>query len=484
MLLWATLLCLTAADPTVKAVDGLAAAALKAWNVPGAAVVIVRGEETLVLKGFGRRAFDRPEPVTADTIFPLASCSKAFTTTLLAMLVDEGKLDWDDPVQKHVPGFKLPDPHADALLTVRDLLCHRSGIGSHDLLWYRAPWGIDETIRRAQLLPLDYPFRDGFRYSSIPFLVAGRALERRSGESWENLIQSRIVKPLGMTGVSVASTAIPADADRAGGHRLGKGGKLEAMPAYEIREPNPAGSVNASARDLAAWLKFHLAKGVGPDGVRRVSARHLIETHTAQNLIPMRGSAKRMNPETVQLAYAMGWLVYDYRGRKVVSHGGMIDGFRVQITFLPEDGLGVAVLCNLHDSRLPMALTNNLVDHYGGLKPKDWNAYYRRVVNDETVERKRELDARHQTRDAAARPALPLASFAGTYTHAAYGTAVVNEADGKLSLKLGAFVCPLEHFEKETFRVTEGFFEEQLVTFVLEGKKVMALTFQGQTFKL
>ena len=173
-------LCLVAAEPDTRAVDGLVAAALKAWSVPGTAVVVVRGEETAILKGYGRRALGKPEPVTPATVFPLASCSKAFTTTLLAMLADDGQIGWDDPVRKHFPGFQLPDPHADALLTMRDLLCHRSGIGGHDLLWYRATWGIDDIVKRVQLLPLDYPFRGGYRYSSIPFLVAGRAMEKRT----------------------------------------------------------------------------------------------------------------------------------------------------------------------------------------------------------------------------------------------------------------------------------------------------------------
>src|SRR4029078_6493007 len=134
------------------------------------AVVVVRGDDTLLLKGFGVRELGGSQKITPETIFPLASCSKALPTTLLAMLVDDGAMNWDDPVRKHFPGFKLADPNADALLTVRDLLCHRSGIGSHELLWYRAPWGIDETLKRAQALPLSYPFRSGFEYSSIPFL--------------------------------------------------------------------------------------------------------------------------------------------------------------------------------------------------------------------------------------------------------------------------------------------------------------------------
>jgi CubicO group peptidase (beta-lactamase class C family) len=398
------------------------------------------------------------------------------------MLADDGLVGWDDPVNKHLPGFKLPDPHADALLTMRDLLSHRSGVGGHDLLWYRAPWEIDEIVRRVQLLPLEYPFRGGYRYSSIPFLVAGKAIEKRTGEKWEGLVRTRICDPLGMSGVSFTTSAIPVDADRAGGHRLGKTGKVEAMVGYAIEEPNPSGSVNASARDIAAWLKFHLAKGVGPDGKRLVSVKNLTETHTPQNLIPMRGSAKTMNPETVQLAYGLAWLVYDYRGKKVVSHGGMIDGFRVQITFLPDEDLGVAVLCNLHETRMTQALTSSLVDLFSGLEAKDWNAFYRKLVDDETAKRKRDLAVRNKSRDPDAKMSLPVVDYAGTYEHPAYGPARVSTAANKLTLRYGNFTCPLEHFEKDTFRITEGFFVEQLVTFSVEKASAVRVKFQGWDF--
>ena len=409
--------------------------------------------------------------MTPDTLFPLASCTKAFTTTLLAMLADEGQLAWDDPVRKHLPTFKLSDPNADALLTVRDLLCHRTGIAGHDLLWYHAPWDIDEVLKRAQHLPLEYPFRGGFRYSSIPFLAAGRAIEKRTGEKWEKLVRSRICEPLEMKGVAFREADIPKDADRAAGHRLGKAGKVEPMPFWALRDPNPSGSVFATGRDVAAWLKFHLANGLGPDGKRLVSIKNLNETKTAHNVIRREGSVKVLNPDTVQMSYALGWLVYDHRGKKVVSHGGMYDGFRVQLTMLPDEKLGIAVLCNLHDTRFNAALTNTLIDLYADLTPKDWNAYYLKVVEDEAAERKAELAARSKARDPDKKPSLTLAGFAGEYTHPAYGTATVRVTDGKLALKWSSFACPLEHFEGDTFRVTEGFFEDQLVLFTVMDSK-------------
>ncbi|MCE9563830.1 MAG: serine hydrolase [Planctomycetes bacterium] len=472
-----------AAEPDPAVAEKLVADALKAWDVPGVAVVVVRGDDTLLLKGFGKRELGAAAPVTADTVFPLASCSKAFTTTLLAMLADDGAMNWDDSVHKHLSGFKLSDPNADALLTMRDLLCHRCGIGGHDILWYRAPWGIDETLKRAQLLPLDYPFRSGFQYSSIPYLAAGRAIEKRTGEKWEKLVRTRICEPLGMKGVTFTTIAIPKDADRASGHKLGKDGKVGRVPGYEIREPNPSGSVNATATDVAAWLKFHLSDGLDPNGTRLVSIKHLDETKTPQNIIRLEGLAKQLNPDTVQLSYAMGWLVYDHRGKKVISHGGMIDGFRVQITMLPNENLGIAVLANLQETRMNAALTNSLIDLYCGLPAKDWNAYFRKIVEQEAADRKATLEARNAARDPNAKPTLPLTGYAGEYTHPAYGSLKVAIVNGRLVLTWGGFECVLEHFEADTFRITEGFFADRLVPFTVADGKATRLKFSDQQFE-
>jgi CubicO group peptidase (beta-lactamase class C family) len=470
-------------EPKPEAVDTIVANALKTFQVPGTAVVVVRGHDTLVRKGYGRRSFDAEKPVTPDTIFPLASCTKQFTTTLLAMLVDDGVIDWDDKVTKLYPAFKLSDPNANELLTLRDLLSHRTGLNGHDLLWYRAPWNIDHVLKQVPLLPLDYPFRSGYRYNSITFMAAGRIAEKVGKAKWEKLVQDRICAPLEMKNVYFTTSDIPKGADRAIGHRVNKAGQVERMPGYEIHEPNPSGSLNLTARDLAHWLQFHLSSGVTPNGDRIVSSAPLLETRTGQNLMRLEGSAKALFPETVQLAYAMGWVVNDYRGLKLNGHGGLIDGYRIQITLVPEKKLGIAVLTNLHDTRMPMAVTNSLVDLYCDLKPKEWNEYYKTLVDEEATERKAALAARDKARDPNAKASLPLADYSGMYKHPAYSTATVTLANGKLSASFSSFVCPMEHFERDTFRIADGFFEEELAKFTVKDGKVQTLKIAGIEFK-
>ena len=471
-----------AAEPEPDAVDGLASAAIRAFRVPGAAVVVVRGDRTVVLKGYGVRALGANDPVTADTVFPLASCTKQFTAALLAMLADDGALGWDDPVKKHFPAFKLSDPNADALVSLRDLLGHRTGLAAHDLLWYRAPWGIDHTLKQVPLLPLDYPFRGGYRYSSVPYMAAGRVAEVAGKAPWEKQVRERLTDPLGMTGVTFTTTDIPNDADRASGHRLNKSGKGERMPVYEMKEPNPSGSMNATARDLAAWLQFHVSDGIAPSGRRLVSAKQLVETRTPQNLMRLEGATKALFPETVQASYAMGWVVSDYRGLKVVGHGGLIDGFRIQLTLVPDKELGFAVLTNLHDTRMPMALTNALADAYCDLKPKDWNAYFVKVETDVAAEKVAALKARDAARDATTKPSLEMKEYAGEYKHPAYGRATVTETGGKLTAKFSGFEYPLAHYERDTWRVTGGFFEDELAVFTVKDKKVVGLKLSGIEF--
>lgn len=473
-----------AADPSDSAVDRVMADALAAWEVPGVALVVVRGDETVILKGYGRKQAGQGEPIGPDTIFPLGSCSKAFTSALVAVLADDGLLGWDDRVSDHLPTFHLSDPHADALVTVRDLLSHRTGLGGHDRLWYHAPWNLDETLRRVDKLPLSYPFRAGFEYTSLTFLAAGRLAARRAGQPWEKLVKDRLTGPLGMAGVRLTTTDLPAD--RAVGHRRLKDGGVEPMAYYDQPEPNPAGSVHATARDLAAWLKFHLAGGVAPGGKRLVSEAALAETRTPQTLIRMEGAARAMNPDTTQLSYAMGWVVSDHRGKKVCAHGGLIDGFRAQVTLLPDEKLGIALLNNLHETRMNQAVTNTLVDLYCDLPERDWNAFFKKYVADTEAAKRAALAARDAARKPDTKPSLAADGYAGEYTDPAYGPAKVWTKGGKLTLDWGSLRCPLEHFQDDVFRITGGGaeLEEGLVEFaVAPGRGAVALRFGGVVFR-
>jgi CubicO group peptidase (beta-lactamase class C family) len=313
-------------------------------------------------------------------------------------------------------------------------------------------------------------------------MAAGRVAEAVAKEKWENLVRDRLCEPLEMTGITFTTTDIPKESPRAAGHKLGKDGKVERMAIYEMKEPNPSGSMNATARDLAQWLKFQVSDGVAPSGKRLLSSKALRETRTGLNLIPSDAGTKALFPETVQMSYAMGWVVNDYRGLKIVGHGGLIDGFRIQITLVPDRDLGFAVLTNLHDTRMPMALTNALIDRYCDLEPKDWNSYFLKVERDAAAARIAARAARDRARNPASTPTAALAEFAGRYTHPAYGTATVTLVEGVLTARFSTFTYPLEHFERDTFRITAGFFQDELAVFTVRDEKVLGVKLSGIDF--
>ena len=443
------------AAPDAAQIDTLVADALRAWDVPGAAVVVVSADRVVHCKGYGVRELGG-KPVTADTVFPLASCSKAFTTALLAALADDRKLTWDDPVRKHLPDFHLSDPAADALVNLRDLVAHRTGVGSHDLLWYRAPWSQEEQIRRVGKLPLSRPFRTEMQYQTVMYVAAGHAAARAGGKPWDALLRERLLKPLGMTGVALTTQDAKKRPDWSAGHRAGKDGRLAVVPWYEQPEPNPAGSVHASARDLAPWLRLHLNRGAH-DGDRLISEASLRETHNPHTVVRMAESARAMNPETQQISYGLGWVVQDYRGRLLLMHAGLIDGFRAHITLMPKDGYAFAILANREGTRMNLALSNALTDLLLDLPPKDWNKYLLGVLADE------EADVRRRARqdDLGRRPDLtttvPLDRLAGTYVDDAYGTANIREAKGELVWEWGTWKVPLEHYARDTFRMKSDY---------------------------
>ena len=290
----------------------------------------------------------------------------------MAILVDEGKMGWDDPVRKHLSYFHLGDPLADRKSRLRDLVCHRTGLAPHDLLWYRSPWPPEEVVRRAGLLPLDQPFRTRFQYQSTMFTAAGLAVGSAAGQPWQEFVQKRLFDPLGMTASCFTSTAAAKAADRAVGHRLNRLGRPEVVDYYPEEVPDPAGSIHSTARDLAQWAIFQLGDGRWA-GRRIVSAANLAETHTPQMVIRLEGIERDLHPETVQMSYGMGWVLEDYRGVGLCSHAGAIDGFRAHITLIPEKKIGIVLLNNLQSTRMNLALSNSLVDLLLGLPRKDWN---------------------------------------------------------------------------------------------------------------
>src|SRR5207244_5676608 len=255
--------------------DKAARDAVAAWQFPGMAVAIVQDDKVIFLKAYGVKEIRKPEPVTIDSLFQIGSTTKAFTTTAMAMLVDEKKLDWDDPVRRHLDYFHLRDACADLQVILRDLLSHRTGLSRHDELWDNSPLSRQEILRRVAGLKLSKPIRTAYQYNNIMFMAAGEVVAAASKMTWDAFVRTRIFEPLGMIHTRTAF-ADWATSDHATGHRFAHGA-LSVQPALDDTNVGPAGAIKSSARDMAQWLRFQLANGtIG--GKRLVSEQALNET--------------------------------------------------------------------------------------------------------------------------------------------------------------------------------------------------------------
>lgn len=441
-------LCLAAQDEA--RLDQTVRAALDAWRVPGVAVAIVRDDKVIYLKGHGVRRLGEPVPVTPDSLFQIASTTKAFTTASLAMLVEDGKIGWDDAVRRHLEYFRLSDPLANENVTIRDLVSHRTGMPRHDAFWYKTSLEREEVIRRLGEARPAKQFRQEYQYQNIQFLAAGELIGKVTGRGWDDFVRARLFEPLGMKNTTTRFAEATARADRAWPHRRLPDASNAAIDWINFENVGGAGCINSSARDLAQWVRLHLGEGQ-VDGRRLIAQRHLAETYTPHTVIRPDARARELAPASTQRTYAMGWFIDHYRGQTLLTHGGALDGFRALMTLAPEHKLGIVVLANLGPTALPQALTNALVDQLLGLGARDWNTELLAVVARHDEEDAAKKKARAAKRVLTSKPSLELARYAGTFRAGGYGTLTVHHSSGKLSIECLTLQAPLEHYQYDAF---------------------------------
>ena len=466
-------------------VDKIVEDALKAWQVPGASLAIVQGDKVVHLKGYGVKEQGTTNPVTPDTLFAIGSTSKAFTTTAMAMLVDDGKMNWDDPVRKHVEFFRLSDPLASEQVTLRDIITHRTGLARHDLLWYRSPWGREEIIRRIGSVQLTRPFRSTWQYQNIMFVTAGYAVGAASKSSWEEFVQKRIFDPLGMAGANFSATVAEKSPDHASPHVKGSDGKVTLIPWFNLDNAGPAGSINAGARDMSKWVRFQLGNGTF-EGKRLVSASNMAEMHKPQMIVPVDDAAY---PYTNMMSYGMAWFIHDYHGQLMIAHTGGIDGFRARVVLLPKQKIGIVILTNssvgTSSASMHVAASNSIVDLLLGLPKTDWNSRYGAQVTAMEAQATSFEQRREARRQKDTHPSHELASYAGTYEDAAYGQVNVAVEGGSLVLRWSNFKAKLEHFHYDTFMAKDQSpLGDEMVVFNLgAGGEVEQVSLLGTEFK-
>ena len=437
--------------------DALVAEVMATFEVPGLALAIVKDGRTVVARGYGVRDMDRPGPVDAHTLFGIASNTKAFTATALALLVEEGRLEWDAPVIRYLPWFRLSDPFVTAEITVRDLLVHRSGLGlgaGDLLLWPATTYTSEEIVRRLAEVPLSTSFRSAYAYDNVLYVVAGQLLEEVSGLSWDDFVTTRILRPAAMPDAVTDYEAARASGNLAATHaRID--GRVRRVTAHPSHNDKPAGGILASATDMARWMTVQLDSGRVEGGERLFAPSTTRQLWELVTPIPTRPPPPEAAPLRANFnGYALGFFVRDYRGRKLVTHTGGLQGFVSRLTLVPELGLGVAVLTNAEEGAAFNAVTQEVLDHYLDAPDHDWLGTYRTLGarrDSAVADRDRAAAAE---RDTASRPSLPLAAYAGTLSDPWYGDVAIGLEDGRLVIRFAAtpdLVGDLVHWQYDTF---------------------------------
>jgi CubicO group peptidase (beta-lactamase class C family) len=440
--------------------------ALPAWEVPGLAIAVVRNDSVIHARGYGVRELGRAGAVDENTLFAIASTTKAMTAAALGMLVDNDRIEWDDRVSEHLPWYQLSDPFITHELTIRDLLTHRSGISRSDNLWIAGPFDRAEVLRRARYLPSSSGFRSEYGYHNVMYIAAGEVVGAVSGMSWDDFIAARVFEPLGMTR-STTRAAVVETHDNVSASHTNVDGVVRAVRRRNYDNIGGAGAVFSSVRDMAQWIRLHLNDGVY-EGSRLLSPRTMRELHMPQVVLRTDTAAERMFPNTNLRAYALGWNVQDYHGRKLVHHSGSLNWTRTQVGMVPSERIGVVIIANYGSSNLQTALMYRVLDALMDLPARDWSAEYLAIA---LRARERAAAEPEAERISGTRPSLGVEGYAGTYTSDLYGDVRLTVEDARLVLSYAPdYVADLDHWHHDTFRARwrrEGF-GRAFVTFGLD----------------
>lgn len=442
-------------DEKLKEIDDYANTVMTTWqsSSAGMSIAIVKDDKAVFAKGYGVRELGKPDKVDENTLFAIASNSKAFTAAGLAILVDEKKIAWNDKVSKYLPDFQMYDPWVTSELTIRDLVSHRVGLDtfSGDLLWYETTYPTDEILHRLRYLKAVSSFRSRYGYQNLMFIAAGKVIEKVSGKSWSEFVRTRILDPLGMTRTTTSVNNLP---DNAAWPHNESGGTLRVLHRGNVDGAAAAAGLNSSVADLSKWIRLQLGRGTF-DGKKIFSSEQSWQMWQPNIMLPISEAASKSNPTRHFNAYGMGWFLYDYYGRKIINHSGGLDGMLSYTVLIPEENTGFIVLTNSESPAFTIMMSK-IRDVFVGAPKRDWNDEAKKQVaanKSADAEESKKMDA---ARVVNTKPTLALSDYAGTYSSQMYGDVNVAEENGKLVLGLGPapnFVADLERWHYDTFQI-------------------------------
>lgn len=437
------------AEEVMKELEPQVESALTDYQVPGLAIGVVVDGELVYAKGFGYRDLEKKLSVTTKTLFPIGSCTKAFTAFLVGMYVDQGKLSWDTTAIEILPELRLWNFDATYQLTFRDMLTHQSGLPRHELVWYNSKMDRNELLKKLRYLEPVCHLRQRYIYNNLMYLTAGLALEKISNLSWEELTTEKLLKPLSMNQTNFSVKDLQKSADHALPYRE-KDHQLVPMAYRDLTIIAPAGSINSNVEDLSRWLKMLVAGGV-------YEGNTLIHTSSMQEMLLPQVIAAG-SPEAQDTAfnsYGIGWSTISYRGHYLVSHDGISDGFTSVVGFLPKEKIGIIVLANKNMTALSRFISMEAIDRILGLSPiqwlKDGIEGLKKTKDTETST----INKEDPSRKKGTFPSHCLEDFTGEYEHPAYGVLTVDLFEGKLRIVHNDIPLILEHWHYDVFAVAE-----------------------------
>ncbi len=464
---------------TAPQIDALVQRTLTTFDVPGIAIAVVKDGKVVHAKGYGVRSLKTGAPVDENTLFGIASNSKAFTSAALGMLMDEGKLNWDDKVIDYIPEFRMYDPYVTEAFTIRDLLTHRSGLGlgAGDLMFWpdSSNFTMKDIIHNLRYLKPVSGFRTKYDYDNLLYMVAGEVVERVSGKTWEAFVEERIMKPLQMNRSAGSYTGLADKVNVIDAHAP-VNGKVQVISRDMFRYGYSAGGINSSVADMSKWVIAQLNKGKYGDGKQLFSPDVHADMWSPQTNIPV-GSTPVPPYNTHFSAYGLGWFLSDVKGYKQVTHTGGLAGMVTQVTLLPELQLGIIVFTNQQVGAAFSAVTNTIKDSYLGLPPIDWvTRYSERVKKGQEEADKITKDiwegiAKEQKNNATK---VDFANYAGTYRDRWFGDVVLSQANGRWwfrSVRSPKLTGELFHYKDNSFVVkwnNRSFDADAYVTFSVD----------------
>ncbi|HEX5154258.1 MAG TPA: serine hydrolase [Parafilimonas sp.] len=434
--------------------DTAFARVLKDWHASGFAVAVVEKNKVVYAKGFGYRDYENKIPVTPNTLFAIGSCSKAFTSSLLGMLDKDGKISFDKPVRTYLPTLRFYNNELNDNVTLRDMMCHRTGLPRHDYSWYLfQSHSKDSLMQRIQYMEPSASLREKWQYNNFMFLLQGIVTEKITGKSWEDNIREKIFKPLGMDSADVSLDEWRQSNNAALGYQVKKDSVITKMDYYDIAAMSPAGSINSSVNDMAKWVITWI-NGGKYNGREILPAGYVSQAISSQMIVAPSLPSKQ-KPDLYFANYGFGWFLGSYRGHYRVEHGGNIDGFSASTSFFPSDSIGIIVLCNQNASPVPSVVRNIIADKMLGLKYFDWETDLKSDADSSKAKAKEAEKNIVSNQKTGTKPSHELKSYEGAYTNPGYGSFNIDLHNDSLLLTGVARNFWLQHYHYDVFTVFE-----------------------------